>query len=99
MEPTESDLEKEIVRFRPPGEILWLSPPKAARMNAFLKNQYKRTLCEVTIIITTEYCNQRHEIVLSDITVTKLLNHFFVLFHTDYFRQSKLHAPGIFVSS
>ena len=39
-------------------EILWLSPPKAARMNAFLKNQYKRTLCEVTMIITTEYCNQ-----------------------------------------
>ena len=27
-----------------------------------------------------EYCNQRHEIVLSDITVTELLNHFLCFF-------------------
>ena len=97
MEPTESDLEKEIVRFIPPEEILWLPPPKAARMNAFLMNQYKRTLCEITIIIImTEYCKQQHEFVLSDITITEL-NIFLPFFMQ--IRQSKLDAPGIFVSS
>ena len=67
MEPSESDLEHQVVQFRPPEEILWLSPPKAQKLNAFLKNQYKGSVVEVKTNKQTNFCHQRHKIVISDI--------------------------------
>ena len=71
MEPSESDLEHQIVQFRPPEEILWLSPSKAQRLNAFLKNQYKISVVEVKANKQTNFCCERHDIVISNIR-----NHF-----------------------
>ena len=42
-------------------------PPKARRLGAFLKNQYKRSVVEVKTNEQTNFCHQCHKIVISDI--------------------------------
>ena len=48
-----------------------IPPQKAQRLNAFLKNQYKRSVVEVKTNKQTNFCHQRHKILISNVR-----NHF-----------------------
>ena len=45
--------QQDAVVYKPPGDILNMDVSKAERLNGFLKNQYCRTLVEVSITSLT----------------------------------------------